>query len=319
MTISLFLLGIIGPISIVFLFSIFAIFQISENAGPNTTTWIVATELFPTRLRATAQGSSAAISRLGAITGVFLIPVLMGIFGNGIALLFVSISTFLGFLITILLGEETRALSLEEASTVFREFSSYIVKLTNNVEEAAKELYEMAIHFDNIEERARKIKELEHNNDEIVSEIFTKLNRKFPAPIDNLDIASLVKGLDDVLDAIESTSKKIMIYNIKESTNEIIALSEINLKAVTELKEALHSIMAIRLGEYIEITERCKDIHKLENYTDDIVDMVIKQILNSEKPMLVLRYKEIYESLESITDKVDDVADIIMSLIVKYS
>lgn len=319
MTLSLFLLAIIGPINLVFLFLVFAIFQISENAGPNTTTWVVATELFPTRLRATAQGSSAAVSRLGAISGVFLLPVIIGAFGNQVALIFVSIATFLGFTITVILGEETKALSLEEASTVFREFSSYIMKLTTNVELAASELYDLSLNYNNIQEKAKKIKDLEHANDKIVSEIFTKLHRKFPAPIDNLDIASLVRGLDDIIDAIESTSKKMMIYDIKETTGEIIALSEINLKAVSELKEALSSIMAIRLGEYNEIVERCRDIHKLENYTDDIVDNVIKEILKLEDPMKILRYKEIYESLENITDRCDDVADIILSLIVKYS
>jgi len=319
MTLSLLLLGILGPVNLVFLFIIFAIFQISENAGPNTTTWVVATELFPTRLRATAQGSSAAVSRLGAITGVFLLPVITGIFGNSIALLFVSASTLLGLIVTLLLGEETKALSLEEASTVFREFSSYIVKLTSNVEDAAKELYKMSTHFDKVQEISRNIKIIEHKNDEIVSEIFTKLNRKFPAPIDNLDIAALVKGLDDIIDSIESTSKKMLIYDIKKPTNEIIALSEINLKAVSELKEALNEIMGIRLGEYTQIIEICKDIHKLENFTDDIVDNVIKELLSSNDPMLVLRYKEIYESMESITDRCDDVSDIIMSLIVKYS
>lgn len=319
MTVSLLFLAILGPINLIFLFLIFAIFQISENAGPNTTTWVVATELFPTRLRATAQGSSAAISRLGAISGVFLLPIITGLFGNEISLIFVATATFLGFLVTVLIGEETRALSLEEASTVFREFSSYIVKLTTNVELAAKELYDLSVNFEKIQEKAKKIKDLEHENDEIVSEIFKKLNRKFPAPIDNMDVAALVRGLDDIIDAIESTSKKMIIYDIKNSTDEIIALSEINMKAVSELKEALVSIMAIRLGEYSEIVERCRDIHKLENYTDDIVDNVIKDILGSNDPMKILRYKEIYESLEGITDRCDDVADIILSLIVKYS
>jgi len=191
--------------------------------------------------------------------------------------------------------------------------------LTTNVELAAKELYDLSINFEKIQENAKRIKDLEHENDEIVSEIFKKLNRKFPAPIDNMDVAALVRGLDDIIDAIESTSKKMIIYDIKNSTDEIIALSEINMKAVFELKEALVSIMAIRLGEYSEIVERCRDIHKLENYTDDIVDNVIKDILGSNDPMKILRYKEIYESLEGITDRCDDVADIILSLIVKYS
>lgn len=319
MAFSLITLAFVGSSNLIILLIAFAVFELSENAGPNTTTWVVATELFPTRLRATAQGSSAAISRLGAITGVFLLPIITEIYGNTIGLLFVATATIVGFLITIYIGEETRALSLEESSTVFREFSKYIKELSGNVELAGKKLYELTVNFDNAPQYFKEIKELEHKNDEIVSEIFTKLNRKFPAPIDNMDIASLIKSLDDVIDTIESTSKKIQVYDIKKPTDEMVALSEINMKAVSELSDALGKIMGIRMGEYKEIIEICKDIHKLENYTDDIVDNVTKEILTKSDPITIIKYKEIYESFEAITDRCDDVADIILSLIIKYT
>ncbi len=319
MGLSLLLLGLTNGSNIMLLLILFAIFQISENAGPNTTTWVVATELFPTRLRGTAQGSSAAISRVGAITGVFLLPMITEYYGEYAAIIVVSFAAFAGLIATIFLGEETKSLSLEEASNVFREFSSYIKILGSNVKEAAKLLYEMSVDFSKLEENQKKIKDLEHRNDEILSEIFNKLNRKFPAPIDNYDIVSIIRGLDDIIDSIEATSKKILIYDIKETTNEIIALSEINLKAVSELEDALNQIMGIRLSEYSEIVNICKDIHKLENYADDIVDNVITHLVKNGDMMSILKYKEVYESLERITDRCDDVADTIMSLIVKYT
>ena len=219
----------------------------------------------------------------------------------------------------MILGEETKSLSLEEASNVFREFSSYIKILSNNVKEAARLLYEISIDFKKLEENQKKIKELEHKNDEILAEIFNRLNRKFPAPIDNFDIVSLIRGLDDIIDVIESTSKKILIYDIKVATNEIIALAEINLKAVSDLEDALNQIMGIRLGEYSEIVKICRDIHKLENYADDIVDNVIRHLIKESDAIDILKYKEIYESFEKIKDRCDDVADTIMSLIVKYT
>ncbi|MEM2721976.1 MAG: DUF47 family protein, partial [Thermoplasmata archaeon] len=133
------------------------------------------------------------------------------------------------------------------------------------------------------------------------------------------DIVSLIRGLDDIIDVIESTSKKILIYDIKVATNEIIALAEINLKAVSDLEDALNQIMGIRLGEYSEIVKICRDIHKLENYADDIVDNVIRHLIKESDAIDILKYKEIYESFEKITDRCDDVADTIMSLIVKYT
>lgn len=319
MGLSLLLLGLTNGSSILLLLVLFAIFQISENAGPNTTTWVVATELFPTRLRGTAQGSSAAISRVGAITGVFILPLITQIYGEYAAITVVSLAAFAGLIATLILGEETKSLSLEDASNVFREFSSYIRRISSNVKEAAKVLYEISIDFKGLEEKQKRIKELEHNNDEMLAEIFNRLNRKFPAPIDSFDIASLIRGLDDIIDSIEATSKKILIYGVDQTTNEIIALSEINLKAVSELEEALNQIMGIRLGEYSHIVEICRDIHKLENYADDIVDNVITHLVKNNDALHIIKYKEIYESLEKITDRCDDVADIIMSLIVKYT
>ncbi len=319
MGLSLLILGLINPVEPLILILLFAIFQLSENSGPNTTTWVIATELFPTRLRATAQGSSAAISRLGAITGVFLLPLLQSLFGLSVTLFFVSLAAFAGLIVTILLGEETRALSLEEASTVFREFSNYIKQLSTNVKTAAKAFYEMVMDFDKREEKQRFIKDLEHLNDKIVSDIFSKLNRKFPSPIDTLDLVSIIKGLDNIIDAIESASKKIIIYGIDESTSELVALAEINLKAVSQLYDALNEILAIRLGEYGDILERCEDIHRLENYADDIVDNVLREIVRKNDTNELIKFKEIYESCEKITDMCDDVADIIRSLIIKYS
>ncbi len=319
MGLSLLLLGLISPIEPMILLVLFAIFQISENAGPNTTTWVIATELFPTRLRATAQGSSAAISRLGAITGVFFLPIIKNLFGLNVTMFFVSTAAFLGLIITLIIGEETRALSLEEASTVFREFSNYIKELGTNVKNSATTFYEMVMDFDKREEKQKKIKDLEHLNDRIVSDIFSRLNRKFPSPIDTLDVAAIIKGLDNIIDSVESASKKIVIYGINKSTPELVALGEINLKAVTELYDALNEILAIRLGEYSEILERCDDIHKLENYADDIVDNVLKELVNKNDPNEFIKFKEIYESCEKITDMCDDVADIIRSLIIKYS
>jgi len=319
MGLSLLLLGLTNGSSILLLLVLFAIFQISENAGPNTTTWVVATELFPTRLRGTAQGSSAAISRVGAITGVFILPLITQVYGEYAAITVVSLAAFAGLIATLILGEETKSLSLEDASNVFREFSSYIRRISSNVKEAAKVLYEISIDFKGLEEKQKRIKELEHNNDEMLAEIFNRLNRKFPAPIDSFDIASLIRGLDDIIDSIEATSKKILIYGVDQTTNEIIALSEINLKAVSELEEALNQIMGIRLGEYSHIVEICRDIHKLENYADDIVDNVITHLVKNNDALHIIKYKEIYESLEKITDRCDDVADIIMSLIVKYT
>ncbi len=319
MALSLIILAFAFPTTVFVMFVLFAIFQLSMNAGPNTTTWVIATELFPTRLRATGQGTSTAFSRMGAITGVFLLPIILAIFGVVPMLLFVSIAAILGLILTVSLGEETKNLSLEDASMLFREFSKLIDELLTNMKAAAKELYEMVNSYDNLNTRQKKIRTIEHENDEVVHNIFNKLNRSLSAPIDVIDIAALSNAIDDIIDLIEATSSRIIIYNIEENTPEMIALTEIIVKATDQLEMALKEIRKIRIGDYQDIIIKCKEIHTLENYADDILDAALEGLFKQSDPINILKLKEIYEYLEAVTDKCEDVADVIMDLTVKYS
>ncbi|MGC8630455.1 MAG: MFS transporter [Thermoplasmata archaeon] len=319
MAFSLLILAFAFPTTVFLMFVLFAIFQVSMNAGPNTTTWVIAAELFPTRLRATGQGTSTAFSRMGAITGVFLLPIIMELFGIVPMLLFVSIAAILGLALTVSLGEETKNLSLEDASMLFREFSKLIDELLTNMKASAKELYEMVSSFDNLNARQKKIRAIEHENDEVVHNIFNKLNRSLSAPIDVIDIAALSNAIDDIIDLIEATSNRIVIYEIKENTPEMIALTEIIVKATDQLEMALKEIRKIRIGDYQDIIIKCKEIHTLENYADDILDSSLGELFKQSDPINVLKLKEIYEYLEAVTDKCEDVADVIMDLTVKYS
>jgi uncharacterized protein Yka (UPF0111/DUF47 family) len=319
MALSLLTLAAAFPTSIFVLFILFAIFQVSMNAGPNTTTWVIATELFPTRLRASGQGTSTAFSRMGAVIGVLLLPIVLQVYGVVPMLLFVSTAAILGLLLTVFLGEETKNLSLEDTSMLFREFSKLIDELLNNMRSAANDLYELVRTFDDLKNRQKKIRDIEHENDEVVHKIFNKLNRSLSAPIDIMDIASLSNAIDDIVDLIEATSSRIVLYEIKENTPEMIALTEIILKATAQLEMALKEIRKIRIGDYQGIIAKCKEIHVLENYADDILDNTLGELFKDVDTVKIMKFKEIYEYLESVTDKCDDVADVIMDLTVKYS
>ena len=319
MALSLLILAAAFPTSIFVLFILFAIFQVSMNAGPNTTTWVIATELFPTRLRASGQGTSTAFSRMGAVIGVLLLPIVLQAYGVVPMLLFVSTAAILGLLLTFFLGEETKNLSLEDTSMLFREFSKLIDELLNNMRSAANELYELVRTFDDLKNRQKKIREIEHENDEVLHKVFNKLNRSLSAPIDVMDIASLSNAIDDIVDLIEATSSRIVLYEIKENSPEMIALTEIILKATAQLEMALKEIRKIRIGDYQDIVAKCKEIHVLENYADDILDNTLGELFKDVDTVKIMKFKEIYEYLESVTDKCDDVADVIMDLTVKYS
>jgi hypothetical protein len=82
---------------------------------------------------------------------------------------------------------------------------------------------------------------------------------------------------------------------------------------------ALKEIRKIRIGDYQDIVAKCKEIHVLENYADDILDNTLGELFKDVDTVKIMKFKEIYEYLESVTDKCDDVADVIMDLTVKYS
>ena len=319
MIISLILISILININFIFTLIFFALFEISQNGGPNTTTWLVPLELFPTRLRATAQGSSTAISRLGAITGVLILPILKSYLNIYYTIMIISILLIFGLLFTIIFGEETKDLTLEESSSVFKEFSKPVYTMIENLNKASKLLYELSVDSEKNIENVKLIKELEHENDKISGEVYRKLNRKVRMPIERNDIFYLVSSLDDIMDAIESTSKKIYIYGLEKNNPNIIALAEINNKSVSEITTAVKNVFKIRLGEYEEILNICNEVHRLENMTDDIVDAYLKELIKETDIKKFLTIKEIAENMEKITDRCDDVGDIIKEMVVRYS
>ncbi len=317
MTISMFLLGLTWNMGLGFIMSLLAIYLIYENAGPNVTTWIIPTEIFPTRLRATAQGSSSAISRFGAIIGTFSFPVTVHYYGYSDAFFIFAIVLFFGFVFTAVLGSETTGASLEESSKLFLEFSSLIKRLSDIVERSAQSFREMIIKYDNLQERALKIKEIEHEADSIVHEIFTRINY-MPKPLESVDIGTLATKYDDIVDFINAAAKRIAIFNVpktklmEEFANEVY-------ETVIQLNKALYYLEELNEEDFELIRKQCIIVNELENKGDDLLAAGLVEIFSHKDFEYILKYKEIYEYMETISDKCEDVSDIFMDIIVKYS
>ncbi|MEM4090723.1 MAG: MFS transporter, partial [Thermoplasmatales archaeon] len=203
--------------SIIIIFTFLAAYLFFENAGPNVTTWVIPTEIFPTRLRATAQGSASAISRIGAVLGTFSFPVLVYYYGWNITFLTIAVFMFLGLLSTILLGVEATGLSLEDSSMVFLEFSKYLEKLGQEVLKGAEKLKDMIHHYDNLSSRAEEIRGIEHLADGIVHEIYTKVNH-MTKPLESVDVGMLATKYDDILDFINAVAKRIVLFKVEKDS-----------------------------------------------------------------------------------------------------
>jgi len=275
---------------------------VAQNAGPNTTTWIYPVELFPTRIRGTGHGFAATIGKVGAVVGVFALPYLQG-FGESYMLSFVSFSCFLGALITAFFGVETKKQSLEVVSEIFKSFYEQISKMALNIVRAAKELRTLASNMNDADQIYPRIKQIEHQNDELVHEVFTKLNRSFAAPFEQNEISSLTKSMDDVIDMIHAAAIRIKLYEIRNEDKAISEFSENIYECATLIYQAIEQLPNIR-GENT-IHEICIKIN--ENLCDTLLNQSVASLFRNSDPVKIIKLKEVYEYLEIVTDKCEDV------------
>lgn len=294
-----------------------AFYLFFENAGPNVTTWVIPTEIFPTRLRATAQGSSSAVSRLGAVLGTFTFPVFVFLYGWSSTFLAISIFMFIGLAFTMILGTEPKGLALEDSSIVFLEFSKYLQALAEKVKEAAVQLSEMVSKYDNMEERAEKIMSLEHEADQIVHEIYTRVNH-MSKPLESVDVGMLATKYDDILDFINAVAKRLTLFRVDKGA-EMQGFADVILQSVIEVNKALKYFGNFDQTDFAAIIDECVTINKLENEGDDLLAKAYGTIFKLKDPVEIIKLKEIYEFMETVTDKCEDVSDIFRDLVIKYS
>ncbi len=184
------------------------------------------------------------------------------------------------------------------------------------VVEGAQALKEMMNEFDNLSEKRKKLKEIERRGDEIVHEIYQRLNKTFITPIDHEDISALASRYDEVLDYIYAVANRLYLYEIHHPTEVMKQFSELVLQTVTEIDSAF-SIMR-RMNEE-EINRRCIEIHRIENAADELLNESVANLFKTADVVTILKLKEIYEFLEAITDKCEDVSDKIRDIVLKQS
>jgi len=172
--------------------------------------------------------------------------------------------------------------------------------------------------FDKRQGIITQMEDVEHANDELTHLLFTELGRNFITPFDREDIHYLASALDDVADYIYATAKKINFYRVNPNDIGMQKLSEIIVQSCNEVRKAvgeLRNMKNMRL-----ITESLVKINSLENEADDIFDMSIERLFATEVDAKeVIKKREIYQVMETATDKCEDAANVIESIIVKYA
>jgi len=185
-----------------------------------------------------------------------------------------------------------------------------------NIVQGAMELKLMFEDFDNIKQSVKKIKEIEHTGDSITHAIIKKLNKTFVTPFDREDIYKLSSSLDDIIDLIDAVSSRIILYRVEQPTVESKQLAFLILKSVEELQKSI-SNLGKKGGE---VYHHCVEVNSLENEADSVCrDAIASLFQNINDPITIIKWKEIYETLETATDRCEDAANVLESIILKNS
>jgi predicted phosphate transport protein (TIGR00153 family) len=185
-----------------------------------------------------------------------------------------------------------------------------------NTTKAAKELKEMIDSWQFIDSRMAEITELEHQGDSITHQIISQLHRTFVTPFDREDIALLAHTMDDILDFIHASADAMFIYKIDKPTDRARELVDVIVQAAVEVEKAVAGLR--HKNEFKQMLERCVEINRLENMADRIYRAAIGELFeNTTDIAKIIKWREIYEHMESATDRAEDVADVLEGVALK--
>ncbi len=187
-------------------------------------------------------------------------------------------------------------------------------RMASQMTECALLLQKLFADFDNRAAYADKIKDVEHNCDLITHEIVKKLNQTFITPIDREDIHALASGLDDIVDAIEYTAKRVILYRVEAPTEHARRMTDVLVRIVTSLENAVRSLE----GHGEQVLKECVTIHGLENEGDTYHHEAVDELFAKEtNPITLLKMKELYAKMERTIDKCEDVSNVLEAIVLK--
>jgi uncharacterized protein len=184
--------------------------------------------------------------------------------------------------------------------------------------EGAKEMQRLVQGNQNVRERAARIKEIEHETDGITHACVERLHKTFITPFDRDDIHRLITRMDDVMDYIDSAAIAVMLYELTEMTEPARALADVLVRSTESVAVAVSGLKNVKQSK--AILDACIEVNRLENEGDEILRGALAELFRGAKdPLLVLKWKEVYEALENATDRCEDVANVIEGVVLEHA
>ncbi len=187
-----------------------------------------------------------------------------------------------------------------------------------NTVKAARMLKELVDNCTNVKEKFDKITEVEHAGDAVAHQIFELLHRTFVTPFDREDMAVLAHSLDDITDVIEAVASAMYLYKVAQPSRWARELADTIVQSAVEVEAAVSRLK--RRAEFKQILEKCVEINRLENMADELFRSAIAELFENPKDTVhLIKWREIYELMESATDRCEDVSNALEGIVLKHA
>jgi len=198
-------------------------------------------------------------------------------------------------------------------------FFDFFEQSAQNMVKAAQGLKKMVDTWEHVEGMVGEITELEHQGDIITHQIMAQLHRTFVTPFDREDIALLAHVLDDVTDFIHAAADAMLLYKIDQPSQRAKELADIIVQGATEVERAMPRLR--RHGaELKQVLEHCVEINRLENMADRVFRSAMAELFDDSTDIAnIIKWREIYEYMESATDRCEDVANVLEGVALKHA
>lgn len=192
-------------------------------------------------------------------------------------------------------------------------FFHMFADMASNLGDGARLLKQTLSDFKDVDHRIQQLKDIEHRGDEMTHNVLTKLNQTFITPLDREDIYRLASSLDDVLDFVYAAGVRLVMYKITSAPPAAVQLADIIVKQSEQLLQAVKG-----LEKQDRVLDYCVEINRLENEADAIARSAIGALFDkATDPIALIKLKELYEVLETATDKAEDAANVLEGVVLK--
>lgn len=195
-------------------------------------------------------------------------------------------------------------------------FYDLLSKVMDDTCKAAEILEDLFTNYVDVDNKILAIEKLEHNCDMTIHNLIEQLNRSFITPIDREDLFLITKAIDDIIDSIEEAAQSLKLFTIKKIRPDAVDMVKLITQSTRVLSELVNELKHMKTSKIMQ--DKIIEVNHIENIGDDTHNKIMQELFNNEQnPIEIIKWKEIYESMESTLDNCEDIANLIEGIVSK--